>query len=296
MSARAAGWLTSLLLVSALALGPLREAIAGACVCEIPCDDGCCKWCEIWSPDMISALNRAAEKNISSVGDGVATIVQMIELRIMPTWVSGAGRWMEELTRAVAARRTLSEGGLAVDADLALQQAAGDAAADSVLPAEMMTTFTNSALLREQMAVERGKVASNTTSILSTARPAALEDPAAVVIRRHQPYCTPLDVERGFCTQPATDGMRNADLIAGIAFDPGEGQYDTYADAERDAALAFARNVVSPISGAPLPRALEGSPQAKLHEAMALADDAALSLAAHSFAALIAHRTRRHQK
>lgn len=290
------GVVVVVMLTLGLAIGPLREAVAGACVCEIPCKKGCCKWCEIWSPDMISALNQAAEQNIQSVGESVSATIALVEGRILVAWGAGMSLWAEEILRSSGGRRVIHEGVIAVDAQLAAQERAGDAATNAVLPAEMFTTYTNAALLHEQFAVQRAKTTANVNSIMAGARLASIEDPASVVIGRHKPYCTPVDVERGFCDSPATDGMQNADLIAGMAFDPGEGQYETYADAEREAAIAFARNIITPLPNAPLPRPLAGSPQAKLYEAQALADEAALSVAAHSLAAKIAHRTRRHQK
>ncbi|MBP0645511.1 hypothetical protein J8J17_27330, partial [Mycobacterium tuberculosis] len=61
-------------------------------------------------------------------------------------------------------------------------------------------------------------------------------------------------------------------------------------------ALAFVANAVNPMPATRL-SALQGkSEQAKAVDAALLADQAALSVAAHSFNAAIAHRTRRHQQ
>lgn len=272
-----------------------RDSMAGACVCEIPCTAGCCKWCEIWSPDMIAALSMAAAKNIASITTNVSAMVTWFEVRIVPTWAAGFGKVMAEKQRQTASLRVFKEGNAAVASQLYMQQHAAEAAERAVLPANLTTTVTNGVLLSEQTAIVRSKVAANNAAFMSDFYAKNSTDPG-VVIERHKPYCSQVDVERARCEKAVSPTMQNADLMVNTVLNPGEGQYETLADEERDAARAFVKNVVNPVPVGRFGAAQAGSAQAKAYDAALLADQAALSLAAHSFSAIIANRTRRHQQ
>lgn len=272
-----------------------RDSMAGACVCEIPCTAGCCQWCEIWSPDMIAALSMAAAKNIASITTNVSAMVTWFEVRIVPTWAAGFGKVMAEKQRQTASLRVFKEGNAAVASQLYMQQHAAEAAERAVLPANLTTTVTNGVLLSEQTAIVRSKVAANNAAFMSDFYAKNSTDPG-VVIERHKPYCSQVDVERARCEKAVSPTMQNADLMVNTVLNPGEGQYETLADEERDAARAFVKNVVNPVPVGRFGAAQAGSAQAKAYDAALLADQAALSLAAHSFSAIIANRTRRHQQ
>ena len=272
-----------------------RDSMAGACVCEIPCTAGCCKWCEIWSPDMIAALSMAAAKNIASITTNVSAMVTWFEVRIVPTWAAGFGKVMAEKQRQTASLRVFKEGNAAVASQLYMQQHAAEAAERAVLPANLTTTVTNGVLLSEQTAIVRSKVAANNAAFMSDFYAKNSTDPG-VVIERHKPSCSQVDVERARCEKAVSPTMQNADLMVNTVLNPGEGQYETLADEERDAARAFVKNVVNPVPVGRFGAAQAGSAQAKAYDAALLADQAALSLAAHSFSAIIANRTRRHQQ
>lgn len=272
-----------------------RDSIAGACVCEIPCKAGCCKWCEIWSPDMIAALSMAAAKNIASITLNVSAMVTWFEVRIVPTWAAGFGKVMAEKQRQTASLRVFKEGNAAVASQLYMQEQTAAAAERAVLPANLTTTVTNGAMLGEQTSIVRSKVGANNAAFMADFYAKNSADPG-VVIERHKPYCSQVDVERARCDKAVSPTMQNADLMVNTVLNPGEGQYETLADEERDAARAFVKNVVNPVPVGRFSAAQAGSAQAKAYEAALLADQAALSLAAHSFSAIIGNRTRRHQQ
>lgn len=272
-----------------------KDSVAGACVCEIPCKAGCCKWCEIWSPDMIAALSMAAAKNIASITLNVSAMVTWFEVRIVPTWAAGFGKVMAEKQRQTASLRVFKEGNAAVASQLYMQQHVAEAAERAVLPANLTTTVTNAVLLSEQTSIARSKVAANNAAFMAEFYAKNSADPG-VVIERHKPYCSQVDVERARCDKAVSPTMQNADLMVNTVLNPGEGQYETLADEERDAARAFVKNVVNPVPVGRFSGTRAELPQAKGHETALLADQAALSLAAHSFSAIIANRTRRHQQ
>jgi len=272
-----------------------RDSIAGACVCEIPCKAGCCKWCEIWSPDMIAALSMAAAKNIASITLNVSAMVTWFEVRIVPTWAAGFGKVMAEKQRQTASLRVFKEGNATVATQLYMQEQVGAAAERAVPPANLTTTVTNGAMLGEQTSVVRSKVSANNAAFMADFYAKTSADPG-VVVERHKPYCSQADVDRGRCDKAVSPTMQNADLMVNTVLNPGEGQYETLADEERNAGIAFVKNVVNPVPVSRFSAAQAGSAQAKAYDAALFADQAALSLAAHSFSAVIANRTRRHQQ
>lgn len=272
-----------------------KDSIAGACVCEIPCKAGCCKWCEIWSPDMIAALSMAATRGIGTITTTTTSLVTWFEVRIVPAWDAGFGKVMAEKQRQTASLRVFKEGNAAVASQLYMQEQATVAAENFMPPANLTTTVTNGALLAEQTAVVRSKVAANNAAFMADFYAKSSSDPG-IVIERHKPYCAQADVDRGRCDKAVSPTMQNADLMVNTVLNPGEGQYETLADEERDAARAFVKNVVNPVPVGRFSAALAGSAQAKAYEAALLADQAALSLAANSFNSIIANRTRRHQQ
>lgn len=272
-----------------------KESMAGACVCEIPCKAGCCKWCEIWSPDMITALGMAAMNVMGSITLKAATLVEWVEVRLVPGWDAGVAKAVAEKQKQTASIRVFKDGAAAVGSQLYMQEQAATAAERAVPPANLTTTVTNGAMLSEQTSIVRGKVAINDAAFMAGFYSKKSVDPWAV-IERHKPYCSQIDVDRGRCDKAVSPTMQNADLMVNTILNPGDGQYETLADDERDAGIAFVKNVITPVPTNRFGVAQAGSAQAKAYESAMLADQAALSLAAHSFNAIIANRTRRHQQ
>lgn len=275
-------------LAAIVALSPVSEAIAGPCVYE-----GHHTWCEIWSPEAIYGFSTAGAAIVSAIGAMTTAMVGWIEIRILPIWPSGVGKVNAELMKQTAAGRIMKEGRLTVDTQLHMQEVSATAIENAVAPAHLSTTVTNGLLLGEQASIVAAKKTRGDAVFMSD----YFSDKnvgASAVLKRHEPYCSNVDVTRGRCSIAATDTMQNADLIVNTVINPGEGQYETLADEERDAARAFVKNVVSPT---PIYRSVgTATPQRKIYEAALLADQAALSLAAHSFNAAISNRTRRHQQ
>lgn len=244
---------------------------------------------------MVSAIGMAAVKNIASITLNTGKVVSWFESRIVPTWAVGFGKLMAEKQRQTASLRVFKEGNAAVAGSLYLQEQVGVAAENAIPPANLTTSVTNGKLLSEQASVVRAKIAANNATLAAGFLSGKSADPGAV-LEQHKPYCSTADVERGRCEKAVSPTMQNADLTVNTLLNPGEGQYETLADEERDASLAFARNVVNPVPAGRLGGSVANSAQAKAYDAALLADHAALSLAANSFSSIIANRTRRHQQ
>ena len=244
---------------------------------------------------MISALGSAATSVIGNITTSVTTVTTLIETRVNPIWANGFGKTIEEKQRQTASIKTFNEGAGSVATQIYMQEQSAAAAERSVLPASITSTVTNAAMLSEMTNIVRAKTAANDASIMADFYSRKSID-SSVVIERHKPYCSQADVDRGRCANAASPTMQNADLTLNTILNPGEGQYETMADEERDAGIAFVKNVVNPVPVGRFGASQAGSPQARAYEAALLADQAALSLSAHSFNALIANRTRRHQQ
>jgi len=264
-----------------------KEILAGPCVYEG--DDVC----EIWSPEMIQALSQAAAKVIGNISSTANTMISWMEIRLTPTWANGISRLMAEKQKQTAYFRTFKQGDAAVKGQLYLQEQAGAAAERAIAPSGLTTTVTSAALMSEQGQIVRSKIVANDAAFMSTFYSKNATD-INIVIERHKPYCTEAEVTKGICDKAASPTMENADLMVNTVLNPGEGQYETMADEERDASLVFVKNVVNPL---PVNRQVVSkvTDQDKTYDAALLADQAALSIAAHSFNVMIANRTRRHQ-
>mgnify|MGYP000135482225 CR=1 FL=1 len=251
--------------------------------------------CDPWGFVGHTAFIQAGTAVMSTITASVASIVNVMQLQMEPSWGNGFGKQMSELQKQTATQRVFRQGTVAVQSQLYMQELAGDAAERSVVPAQQSVTVTNAALMAEQSNVVRDKITRADQAFVAGiygTRPAD----SSIVIERHKPYCSAADQARGRCETLASPTMQNADLTINTIFNPGDGQYETLTDEEHDAANAFVRNVANPIPGARLSSDQNKSEQVKAVDAELLADQAALSVVGHTFNAAIAHRTRRRQQ
>lgn len=239
---------------------------------------------------MIAALSMAAMNVMGSITLKAATLVEWVEVRLVPGWDAGVAKAVAEKQKQTASIRVFKDGAAAVGSQLYMQEQAAAAAERAIPPANLTTTITNGVMLSEQTSIVRSKIAVNDAAFMAEFYSKKSADPG-VVIERHKPYCAQMDVNRGRCDKAVSPTMQNADLMVNTILNPGDGQYETLADDERDAGIAFVKNVINPV-----PTNRFSAAQAKAYESALLADQAALSLAAHSFNAIIANRTRRHQQ
>ncbi len=251
--------------------------------------------CDPWGYVGYSAFVQAGASVVQSITSSVSRIVGVLASgKIDQTWSNGMGALYAEKTKQTAEEKAFNEGSMAVSSQLYLQSRAGEAA-ENFVPAPLQAqTVTNAVMLSEQDSIVRSKVAANDGSFASyfySNQPVSAE----TVLQRHKPYCSDADVDLGRCDKAADSTLQNADINLNSLLNPGDGQYETLSDDEKNAALAFVKNVVLPM---PVYRsAILGTGEAgKAFDAQMMADQAALSVAAHSFDSLIANRTRRHQE
>lgn len=274
----------------------LATAVVGICLIVLPvykAQAGKC--CDPWGGVGFAAFVQAGTVVVTSLTAATASIVAVIEAQIELTLGNGFGKYFAELSKQSATHKVFKQGSLTVGSQLYMQERSGEAAENAITPAQQSLTITNAMMLSEQSSIVRQKVSKADMDFMSNFYSTKAVDPS-VVIERHKPYCSALDQELGRCDTLASPTMQNADININTILNPGEGQYETLADEERDAAQAFVRNIVNPIPEVRLSSPQNNSTQAKTVDALLLADQAALSVAAHSFNAQIAHRTRRRQQ
>lgn len=265
----------------ALTLVPMYQARAWTC-------------CDPWGWVGYAAFLQAGTAMVTAV-TGAATAVVAAGQLLYTSFDNDFGKLYAEKSKQTAVQRTFKQGSTAVDSQFYMQERAGEAAERAVVPAQQAVTITSAALLSEQSGIVRQKIAKMDGDFSKNFYKLKPVD-QSVVIERHKPYCSGTDLDLGRCDTLASPTMQNADLSVTTFLNPGEGQYETLSDEERDAALAFVANAVNPIPATRLSELQGKSEQAKAVDAALLADQAALSVAAHSFNAAIAHRTRRHQQ
>ncbi|MDH0342165.1 hypothetical protein [Chromobacterium haemolyticum] len=251
--------------------------------------------CDPWGWVGYAAFVQAGTMVVSSITSAATSIVEVIEGRLSITLNNGFGKYGAELSKQSAHQKVFKQGAVAVGGQLYMQERSAEAAVNAVTPAQQALTVTNAMMLSEQSTVVRQKVSVADRDFMANFYATNPVD-SSVIIARHKPYCSAVDVDMGRCEPLASPTMQNADLNVNTILNPGEGQYETLADEERDAAKAFVLNVVNPLPEVRLSASQNQSPQAKTVDALLLADQAALSVAAHSFNSQIALRTRRHQQ
>ncbi|KAG0186589.1 hypothetical protein DFQ28_007594 [Apophysomyces sp. BC1034] len=231
--------------------------------------------CDPWGWVGYAAFVQAGTAVVSAITAATGSIVGVGQL-LYVSLDSGFAKLYAELGKQSAMQRTFKQGSVAVESQLYMQERVGEAAERAVVPAQQAVTVTSAALLSEQSSIARQKITKSDLDFSNEFYSIKPVDPA-VVVDRHKPYCSGVDQERGRCDVLASPTMQNADINVNTITNPGEGQYETLSDEERDAALAFVRNVVNPIPETRLTAQQNTSAQAKTVDAALLADQAALS-------------------
>ncbi|MDQ1090601.1 hypothetical protein QE400_000014 [Xanthomonas sacchari] len=242
--------------------------------------------CDPWGIPATTAFTSAASSIVEAITAQVTTVSDYLQLYTSQTWANGLAKTAEELSKQTAARRTFEQGRIAANTSLYMSRAAGDAETQAQEPALLDQTVTNAVLLSEQFDQLRKNRRRDDVQMADYMRSGGAED----VVARNREFCDARSKVAGFCEDIASSTLQNADLSFNTISNPGDGQYETLTDAESRAARAFVRNVVSP---APLGTMSGSSAQDERHEALLLADQAALSIAAHSLNSVMQNRVRK---
>lgn len=247
--------------------------------------------CDHWGAPVAAIFIQQGVAAVSAVTAGVGAVVEQAAM-LSNTFSKGVAQYGAEIGRQSAEQRTIAQGTVAAHTQLYMQERAGEATERGDLPAVASETVANTALIADQAPSLSAKVTSYDAAFMTAYFSPSNTTPMAV-INRHVPYCSSDDVTLGRCSQAASPQLQNADVNVNTLLNPGGGQYDTYSDQERDAALAFVQNVVHPVAEHRLAGNPDATDQGRTLDSQVLSDQAALSLAAHSFDSLIANRTRR---
>lgn len=244
--------------------------------------------CDPWGVPGATAFVQAGSGVISTLTSQVELISQYLTNSLEQTWVNGFAMGMEHLSKQTAAERTFEQGRIAATTDLYMNNVRGVATENGIEPALLDETVTNALLMSEQFREERLNRQREDLALSEHLRSADIAPGDAVT--RHVVYCDVRAQAAGICTELPSSSMQSADLMVNTITNPGDGQYETLSDEEVVAGRAFIRNIVAPT---PLRSAPGDSPQAQQHEAMLLADQAALSIAGHSLNSVMLHRVRK---
>ncbi len=252
--------------------------------------------CDPWGWVAHGAFIQAGQQIVSSITNATNQISGLLEKALYRPLEIGFGKLYQELTKQSALQRSFKQGVIASRAQLNMQQLIHRAAQRATLPAELSRSVTDAALLAEQDAVVVQQIGRNNAGFSQSFYSTKPFDPATMMIEQHRAYCSGDEQASGRCDSLVPLALQNADLTLNTIVNPGAAEYQTLSEDEYRAALTFVRNVVHPSTEALLIKAQSKSAQAQNNALIQLADQAALSFAAHSLHALIAQHTRRHQR
>ncbi|MFM0265559.1 hypothetical protein [Paraburkholderia sediminicola] len=247
--------------------------------------------CEYWGAPVAAIFMQEGAAEVAAITSGLGSTVEQIQ-NLSNSFSKGVGQYGAEIGRQSAEQRTFAQGSVAAQTQIYMQERAGEAAERGDLPAGASETVANTALIADQAPSLNAKLTANDAAFMASYFTSS-NTTVQAVINRHAPYCSTDDVNLGRCSAAASSSLQNADINVNTLLNPGGGQYDTYSDEERDAALAFVQNTVHPVAEHRMAGNVDSTQQGRLLDSQVLSDQAALSLAAHSLDALIANRTRR---
>lgn len=223
----------------------------------------------------IEALQAALGQLMSSLlGANLANVGGTLEL---------------ETSRQISAQRLLAQGRIAAESHLFMEQARAEAIERTQAAAMQDVSLVNGVLLGEQTQVMATSAHRRDAAAVAAMR-SDRWDPAGLAKRHAAQYCTGNDRRQGRCASPVSSTLQGAEVSIDTVLNPGQGQYETLADADAAAATLFVGAVV-----APRPQgfvAVTGH-AGRVVEGTALADQAALSIASHALSRMASRRVRR---
>jgi hypothetical protein len=232
------------------------------------------------------------------------TSEQLVHFLEQPMWQAfedDLGQLYEKLIKQTAMQRTFWQGLIEVHTQQAIRETARAATDYAKTPAQEPLTATNGILLAEQDLIMQEKIHRAGQRFIEHIdenaeiknRYATKSAPYMSTTDRHMLYCSNEDRKRSRCNTLTLPMMENADVRIDTLLTPGEGHYETLSDDEYDAASILVDNIVPTTSD--LTQQGHSAETEHSYQVKRLAEQAALSLAAHSFNVLVARRTRRHQ-
>ena len=263
----------------ALAGGLTYTMSAGAVTC-----------CDPWGIPGANAFIAAGNTVIGTITESVAELTNVLETGVLDSIDNGFGKAYAEATKQSAARKTLQEGMVEAQTQLYIEGRRADALIDMPKKEDFDQTIVNSAFLAEQADIELSNRLDLGGAVSDRTIYGTYQNPALARYSRHARWCTPLGQKLGLCNAPAELGLEDADAKFQTLVGKENGL--TYSDARREAAIDFAMTVVASDLRAQM---RTNTPQAQQADALTLADQAAMSLAANSFLDMAAERTRRNQ-
>ena len=263
----------------ALAGGLTYTMSAGAVTC-----------CDPWGVPGANAFIAAGNTVIGTITESVTTLTNVLETTVLDSIDNGFGKAYAEASKQTASRKTLQEGMVEAQTQMYIEGRRADAMIDLPKKEEFDQTIVNSAFLAEQADIELRNRLDLGGAVSDRTIYGSYQNPALARFSRHARWCTPLGQKLGLCNAPAELGLDDAD--AKFLTVVGKENGLTYSDARREAAVDFAMTVVASDLRAQL---RTDTPQAQQADALTLADQAAMSLAANSFLDMAAERTRRNQ-
>ena len=242
------------------------------------------KCCDPWGARGRAAFIRAGASEVRAVTQSTMTLGTLLQQLIL-TSQQGFLSHDQNILQQSASQKVFAEGQIASDSALVLTREAATAKAEMAPVPSQDQTIASAMLLKDMKSTVSTIIKKNNSSWLSDFYQVTPKG-ITTIVKRHEPYCSADQAAAGACAKAASALLQNADLTVNTLLEPGGGQDETISDEEAAAALAFIKTVTQPIPEAPITDDRLVVTQ--------YSDQAVLSLAANSFHAILAHRTRRH--
>ena len=244
--------------------------------------------CDPWGMVGMAAFIQSGAVMVGAWTTSTAAMVNLWMLE-QQTWSIGFSNWKADINKKTGLQKQFSEATISVE-QVIDQGLIASEALSQFQPAPMQDqTVTAGLLMGEIGDVTKKRIAADAAHWLeqSTTTTAGGEHP---FIKRHKKYCDQQGVDAGLCDELAPAGLQNADINIKTILMPSDGDSLTLSDEEREAGLLFVENITIATPHV-LPTTKKNTEN---YTARLSSDQAALSAAAMSFHAALAHRTRRH--
>lgn len=232
-----------------------------------------------------SGASAAGAAVSAAIATATSTIVLWLE-RINLSIASGLANVMVEIQRQTAAIRTMEEGKIAVQTEMAMDKARADAQVKYELSPRVCFESASGAAA----SVASGEARETAAALNRDFARRTLFTPNtnAIVAKLYDDhvnkYCSQQDADLGRCSAVSSN-LQNADVRADAALN-----VTSYTPEQIEAAKAFVNNVANPMPTQNVPKDFEKTPQGRLFVAGQYIEQARASVAANSLNAAVAAR------
>ena len=222
----------------------------------------------------------------AAIGTATSTIVNVLQ-QINDTLANGFGKMYAEQSKQTASEKVIQEGVIKAQTQLYMEERRADATlAMKLSPRACYELQASSAVGQAESAFDGAVQSVNKTVANRTLYTPNTAGAIGEIFRTHaEKFCSDQDVLLGRCGAAVDPDLQNADVRADNLL-----ARDVYTPEQEEGAVAFVKNVVSPIPTQLLPKGWEKTDAGKEFVSGQMVEQGRNSVAANSFAYMVAMR------